>query len=109
MRMWNVDTKLMCRKHLLGEHVEMHMFVGTINEGKNIQGYLDNELIETGNIQKRHEKLVKEMKKRGYKHNSPLVFETEDSAGFVDKENNLIVLRSRCKECRRLQDGNTQS
>ena len=33
MRMWNVDPKLMCNKHLLGEHVEMHMFFGTIQKG----------------------------------------------------------------------------
>lgn len=25
--MWGVDPSAMCRNHLLGEHVEMHMFV----------------------------------------------------------------------------------
>ena len=33
MRMWNVDVTKMCNKHLLGEHVEMHMFVGIIIKG----------------------------------------------------------------------------
>ena len=36
MRMWMIDPKLLCRKHLLGEHLEIHMFVGTINKGINV-------------------------------------------------------------------------
>lgn len=31
MRMWMVDPKIMCRKHLLGEHLELHMLAGCIN------------------------------------------------------------------------------
>jgi len=89
----------MCRQHLLGEHVEMHMFAGTINEGKSIQGYLDNQLIEVHNIQKRHNKLVKEMKRRKMKHNSPLNFKSE-KIGYVDTELNELVLKERCKECK---------
>ena len=26
MRMWMVNPRIMCRQHLLGEHVEIHMF-----------------------------------------------------------------------------------
>ena len=33
MRMWLVNPALLCRQHLLGEHVEMHMFAGHILEG----------------------------------------------------------------------------
>ena len=41
MRMWMVNPEILCRKHLLGEHVELHMLVGWIIKGKSIQGYLD--------------------------------------------------------------------
>lgn len=36
MRMWMVPPELMCRQHLLGEHVELHMFVGAINKGTSV-------------------------------------------------------------------------
>jgi len=28
MRMWMLNPKALCRKHLMGEHVEIHMLVG---------------------------------------------------------------------------------
>lgn len=101
MRMWNIKPESMCRKHLLGEHVEMHMFVGTIKRGKSIQGYLDNQLVETGKIKKRHNALVKEMLKRGYNHNSPLNDEFIE-AGYADAEANEVELLRRCSDCRSL-------
>ena len=27
MRMWMIDPTLLCRKHLLGEHGELHKFI----------------------------------------------------------------------------------
>ena len=100
MRMWNVDPGLMCRRHLLGEHVEMHMFVGAIRKGMPIKGYVERGLVETGNIGKRHDELAGEMEERGYAHNSPLADFSCESDGFVDVEKNLEELRSRCPECR---------
>jgi hypothetical protein len=32
--MWMVDPRLVCSKHLLGEHVELHMFVGCLLKRK---------------------------------------------------------------------------
>ena len=46
MRMWMIDPKMLCKKHLLGEHVELHMFVGTINKNKKLDGYKKNGLVE---------------------------------------------------------------
>ena len=40
MRMWMLPTAGMCRKHLLGEHVELHMLLGSLRRGKNIEGFL---------------------------------------------------------------------
>lgn len=100
MRMWNIDTGKMCNQHLLGEHVEMHMFVGTLNKNKSIQGYLDKNLVEVHNIEKRHEKLTKEMEKRGFEHKSPLPKYKKSKLGKVDVHANKIDLRNRCRRCK---------
>ena len=57
-----VDPKILCRRHLLGEHVELHMFVGSINKKISLDGYAKNSLVEVHNIKSRHSQLVKEMK-----------------------------------------------
>lgn len=102
MRMWMVDPKLLCRRHLLGEHVELHMFVGTIDMGNSLKGYVDNGLVEVHNIRSRHAQLVEEMIRRGYNHNSPLQDFDPWEEGRVDVEANHKDLLSRCEECRRL-------
>jgi hypothetical protein len=102
MRMWMVNPKTMCRQHLLGEHVECHMFVGTIKRGKSIKGYLDKGLLEIHNLQKRHEDLVEEMQRRGYKHKSPLLFSSSIKSGKINSKENVIQLNSRCQKCKKL-------
>lgn len=39
MRMWLVPTRFVRRKHLLGEHVEHHMLVGSIHKGLSMAGF----------------------------------------------------------------------
>lgn len=105
MRMWNVEPKLMCNKHLLGEHVELHMLVGSIRKHKNLDGFIDGGLVELHNIQSRHQQLVDEMHRRGYKHKSPLPHFTSTPSGEVDPDQNLIELCRRCEACRgRIQE-----
>ena len=100
MRMWNIDPKLMCDKHLLGEHVEMHMFAGCLRLGKNIQGYIDRGLVEVENIYVRHELLAYEMVSRGFNHKSPMKLIFGPTAGFVNREKSMKDLSSRCVQCR---------
>ena len=101
MRMWNVPTEYLCRKHLLGEHVEMHMFIGTIDKGISIKGYVDGGLVETQLISHRHDELVREMKKRGYNHNSPVNgWKCDMVLGNVDVTNSINELNKRCIECK---------
>lgn len=100
MRMWMVSPDKMCRKHLLGEHVELHMLVGSLNRNKSIQGFLDKGLLEPQNIQQRHDVLVQEMKNRGYKHNSPLPDFHTDIVGEVSVEKSESDLKERCEVCR---------
>lgn len=105
MRMWMVDPKIMCRKHLLGEHVEIHMLVGHIKKKRSISGYVKNNCIEVSMRHERHMALVKEMERRGYNHKSRLNYvntgylSDKDYYSKVDKEASLQELINRCPEC----------
>ena len=75
MRIWDVDPSRLCRKHLLGEHRELHGLWNIITQGK--RGYSRHpETVRWFGKQRalyvRHERLVKEILRRGYRHNSPL-------------------------------------
>jgi hypothetical protein len=99
--MWNVDPRLLCRKHLLGEHVETHMFCGSKTS---LEGYIKKGLVELHNIKKRHDVLVVEMNRRGWNHKSPIEDNPfRERRGVVDSENNLKELATRCKACRERQ------
>jgi hypothetical protein len=97
-----VDPRLMCDQHLLGEHVELHMFVGTLQKGVSVRGYLEGGLLEPRRMWDRHEELVAEMERRGMRHESPLsMVDVGDLAeGAVDAEGSLYELRRRCAACR---------
>lgn len=100
MRMWNVNPEYLCRKHLLGEHVECHMFCGTINKGTSIKGYVEKGLVEVQNIKQRHDELRDEMINRGMTHKSPLPEYDSWVEGNIDVNNNIEELRKRCPHCR---------
>ncbi len=103
MRMWMVDPRKMCRKHLLGEHVEIHMLVATLKRGRSIEGFLTRGLLEPQNARARHDAIVAEMKARGYKHSSPLPrFRCHGPSGEVSRESAEAELAGRCPECRKL-------
>lgn len=108
MRMWMTPPQMMCRKHLLGEHVELHMFVSTLRLGKQVGGYVEHNCIEPLAIERRHKALVEEMKRRGYNHASPLadvvLNHLPDNHLFavVDRKKSLDDLVGRCVKCREL-------
>ena len=99
--MWGVNPECLCRKHLLGEHLEAHMFRGTIVAGKRTNGYLKNKLVVLGKIKERHDILVKEMLRRGMNHKSPLEKFNEGVGGIIDIKENEKELIKRCKDCRK--------
>jgi predicted DNA-binding WGR domain protein len=75
MRVWDVSPSLLCRKHLLGEHRELHAIYVILSQNK--KGYRNHPetkrwVGKLAALYARHEKLVEEMKKRGYVHASPL-------------------------------------
>jgi len=101
MRMWLVSPKIMCKNHLLGEHLELHMLAGCLRNGRNIKGYLEKGLVDPYLLTNRHEELVQEMERRGYKHSSPLNELPELPAkGHIDTNKNILELTSRCHKCK---------
>lgn len=106
--------RLMCRKHLMGEHVEMHMFIGGMRKGISMEGYAENELFEPASLLERHDDLALEMAARGYRHSSPM---PEDTAllcallpshigqARVPRDSAREELIRRCPECRQLHEG----
>jgi hypothetical protein len=101
-----VDPFILCRKHLLGEHVEHRMFAGTINKRVSINGYLKNNLLEPLKLKQRHRELAKEMSRRGYSHKSELPeiqFDNLTPSQIAHKINKTLALNnliSRCSECK---------
>lgn len=102
MRMWGVEPRLLCKKHLLGEHVEMHMFVGHLNKGRQLGKYLDG-LVQRELVRERHDRLADEISRRGYKHGSPLPDYDRRPEGWIDARENLKELARRCPGCRTRQ------
>lgn len=102
-----VDPKMMCNQHLLGEHVELHMLVGTLKRKKRIVGFIAKKLLEPRSIQTRHDELVLEMNRRGMQHKSPLSIppldhlSEEELNSTVDEEASRIELLKRCPRCQK--------
>ena len=108
MRQWFLPPRLLCRQHLLGEHLEHHMFVGNIKRGRSVRGYIQKNFLVPRYLSDRHNEIVDEMRCRGYKHKSPL----EDVIPYLDtwmkgiKMNSQAIgdswcdLVSRCDRCR---------
>jgi len=100
-----VDPTVLCRKHLLGEHVECHMFRGSLHKGTSLRGFIETGLLDSRLLGERHDLLATEMQRRGYRHSSPLPRDFDELAatGDVDKVAALDELASRCDECRQRQ------
>jgi hypothetical protein len=108
MRMWMVDPKILCQKHLFGEHTDCHLFLSYLNKGNKIDGYIKNNLLDMKSLWQRHLDLSKEMTSRGYNHKSPIEIESckflenypkEQQCCKVDADLSLKHLILRCVDC----------
>lgn len=108
MRIWDIAAERLCRSHLLGEHRELHAIWNILT--KNKKGYsLHPEVLRwKGHLKAlylRHGRLVEEMGKRGYRHNSPLDISLAEGAArqrnTVDPYNEQIKnLKAKKCKCR---------
>jgi hypothetical protein len=103
-----VNPVIMCRQHLIGEHGELHKFLPSFFDKKDVfyRFYPEVQIQFKGYI-KRHNVLVNEMLRRGYNHKSPIVkipdFKNIYSEFWdmeVDKQVSLKLLLNRCSECK---------
>ncbi|MGC9335913.1 MAG: pyrimidine dimer DNA glycosylase/endonuclease V [Anaerolineae bacterium] len=108
MRIWDIPPERLCRKHLLGEHSELHGVWSILTQGK--RGYANHpEVLRwSGKLRAlylKHEEIVAEMLARGYQHNSPLdpdlATGQEVQEAFVDSpEEQVRILRDKGCDCR---------
>lgn len=75
MRIWDISPRNLCRKHLLGEHRELHATWTVLTENKKGYSKHPEVLRWKGKLKAlyiRHQELAKEMHRRGYVEKSPL-------------------------------------
>lgn len=107
MRMWMINPELLCRKHLLGEHNELHKFKPSFEKQHNMNKRIILNQIEPSSMKIRHDELAQEMIRRGYKHQSEY---TMPDISYIGKLLNEKVntdlsyedLKNRCEDCRKL-------
>jgi len=107
MRMWMIDPKLLCDKHLLGEHGEIHKHLHNFVKQHSISGRIVPVVqIEPNSMQYRHDELAKEMLERGFNHNSPYKQPDLNYLPYHERyaKVNLVVsiidLSNRCQDCK---------
>ena len=108
MRIWDLEPTILCRKHLLGEHNELHIIWNCITQNK--KGWSNHPETKrwVGKLKAlylRHDKLVEEMKTRGFNHKSDLDESLcKNSSGIQDvklitTQQQLVVLKSKGCSC----------
>lgn len=100
MRMWMLSPRLLCNKHLLGQHVELHMLNGCLVRKKSLDGYINKHIIEPQSIQKYHNKIVDEMELRNFNHKTPIGKSVTDLYCKVDLLESMFELLHRCENCK---------
>lgn len=75
MRIWDIPVEKLCRKHLLGEHNELHAIFSIIVN--NHRGFANHPEVKRWRnnlrgLSDRHRQQVVEMERRGYRHISDL-------------------------------------
>jgi len=96
---------MLCRKHLLGEQNEIHKHRHNSVKRHSVSGRVAAGQIEPASMWRRHEELVAEMLRRGYRHASP--YEQPDISYLPTAEQTAVVdvrlskgdLSARCPEC----------
>ncbi len=109
MRVWDIHPKCLCRKHLLAEHRELHGLWNILTKHGGKGGYSRHPetlrwVGKTRALYNRHEALVKEFEKRGYKHHTPLNKKlakgSDKQSVFIDTlKEQKILLKNKLCEC----------
>jgi hypothetical protein len=114
MRMWMIEPSMLCNKHLLGEHGEIHKHRHNFVKQHSITGRIKPiVLIEPSAMKARHDELAKEMIKREMNHKSPYKqpslshLPKDERYAKADINYNLIDLANRCPDCKERINANS--
>jgi hypothetical protein len=109
MRIWDIPCSKLCRKHLLGEHLELHCIWSIITK-KSKSPYINHPetkrwINRLGLLNLRHNEQVNEMKKRGWNHksdldNSCIEYGENDKIYWQTVEEQLKILKNKKCDCR---------
>ncbi len=107
MRMWTgILVQILCRKHLLGYHNELHKFRPSFVKKTSIKGRIFPIVqIEPQYMKIAHDEVAEEMLRRGYNHQS--LYELPDLSYLPDNQRyakvdigyNIADLFDRCSKC----------
>jgi hypothetical protein len=104
--MWMINPELLCNKHLLGEHGEIHKHRHNFVKKHKISGRIFPIVqIEPSSMKYRHDQLAREMVKRGMNHKSDYVQPDISHLPFseryaeVNTYKSLVDLEKRCPDC----------
>jgi hypothetical protein len=107
MRMWMIEPSLLCDKHLLGEHGELHKHRHNFEKKHSIKGRIEPVVqVEPSAMQSRHDELAAEMVKRGMNHRSPYEMPDISYLPVKHRQARVNVIKSiydlgmRCEACR---------
>jgi hypothetical protein len=106
MRVWDIETRMLCNSHLLGEHREIHAIWTILTENKKGYSHHPETLRWKGKLlalYNRHEVVACEMTNRGFNHKSNLKKELATGSNiqldFVDQpaKQQIILKNKGCK------------
>ena len=108
MRVWDLPPGILCRKHLLGEHREIHAIWAILTGGRKGYSRHPETLRWKGRLRAlyiRHGRIAGELGKRGYRHSSPLDENLARGAARQTKYVNTVeeqkeILKGKGCECR---------
>ena len=109
MRVWDIDPHLLCNKHLVAEHGELHGVWNVLVKNGGRGGYSRHPetLRWQGKLRalyERHEALCAEMARRGFAHRTPLDSSKASGLAHQDEFVNSIqeqeeLLRAKGCDC----------
>jgi hypothetical protein len=87
LRIWDIEPERLCRQHLLGEHRELHALWVILTKDKKGFARHPETVRWRGKLKalyRRHEALVMEMARRGYRHRTPLA--AQEAVGLAEQK-----------------------
>lgn len=109
-RQWLADPELMCKQHLLGEHLEAHIFLSKMQKGYSLEGFRKGSMFFGAEyIKYRHDKIAKLLKQP---HKTPLWLGDLEEVNYPlrnpnerDFAKSNSDLYGRCQKCRDVRMG----